>query len=440
MDKTLEHTTMRRVALRLVPFLCVLYTIAFIDRINVGFAALSMSADLGLSPTAFGFGAGLFFIGYFLFEVPSNLILERVGARRWIARVMITWGILSTCFAFVVGPNGFYALRFLLGVAEAGFFPGVILYLTYWFPKRYRGRVTAAFMTAIPIASFIAAPLSGFLLQLHGFGLKGWQWMFILEGIPAVLLGFVVLRFLTDRPSEAAWLTAEQRAWLTAEMDAEREAAARATGGHDHGLGDVLRSLLSWNVLRLALTYFGLTTGLYGIELWLPQIVKTFGLSNIEVGFVSAIPYAAAVGTMMLWASYSDRSAGSGRSGDRLAHVALACAMGCVGMGLAAAVAGHPVWTMVSLSAAIAGVMAARPPFWTLPTEFLSGRKAAAGIAAINSIGNLGGFFGPTLIGYAREVTGSFTLGLMVSALTLLASTLFVLSMRRRAPAPSVAV
>ena len=433
MNTTLEQTTMRKVAIRLVPFLCVLYTIAFIDRINVGFAALSMSADLGLSPAAFGLGAGLFFIGYFLFEVPSNLILDRVGARLWIARVMITWGILSACFAFVAGQNSFYALRFLLGVAEAGFFPGVILYLTYWFPKRYRGRVTAGFMTAIPIASFIAAPLSGFMLELQGLGLKNWQWMFILEGIPSVLLGIVVLRFLTDRPSQARWLTQEQREWLANEMEAERAAAAQTTGAHDHGLGEVLRSLLSWNVLRLALVYFGLTTGLYGIELWLPQIVKSFGLSNVEVGLVAAIPYAAAIATMMLWASYSDRS------GQRLNHVALATGMGCVGMGLAAAVAGHPVWTMICLSVAIAGVMAARPPFWTLPTEFLSGRKAAAGIAAINSIGNLGGFFGPTLIGYARELTGSFTLGLMVSAVTLLASTLFTLSLRRRAPVSAVA-
>ena len=216
-------------------------------------------------------------------------------------------------------------------------------------------------------------------------------------------------------------------------MEAERAAAAQATGAHDHGLGEVLRSLLSWNVLRLALVYFGLTTGLYGIELWLPQIVKSFGLSNVEVGLVAAIPYAAAIATMMLWASYSDRS------GQRLNQSPWPAGMGCVGMGVAAAVAGHPVWTMVCLSVAIAGVMAARPPFWTLPTEFLSGRKAAAGIAAINSIGNLGGFFGPTLIGYAREITGSFTLGLMVSAVTLLASTLFTLSLRRRAPASAVA-
>jgi ACS family tartrate transporter-like MFS transporter len=431
-SRTIEQATMRKVGLRLIPFLCICYIVAFIGRVNVGFAALSMSADLGLSSTAFGFGSGLFFIGYFLFEVPSNLLLERFGARLWIARVMITWGIISMGFAFVAGQNSFYALRFLLGVAEAGFFPGVILYLTYWFPKRYRGRVTAGFMIAIPIASFIAAPLSGFLLQVTGLGFSNWQWMFILEGIPSVLFGIAVLFFLTDRPSRATWLTDEQRAWLTTEMDAEREAAFQATGGPDHGLGEVFRSLLSWNVMSLALIYFGLTTGLYGIELWLPQIVKAFGVSNVEVGFIVAVPYAVAIATMLLWASYSDRS------GDRLNHVALACGIGCLGMGLAAAVSGHPVWTMVFLSVSISGVMASRPPFWTLPTEFLSGRKAAAGIAAINSIGNLGGFFGPTLIGYARDLSGSFTAGLMVSAATLFASTIFTLSLRRRAPAHSV--
>ena len=433
MSRTIEQATMRKVGLRLIPFLCICYIVAFIGRVNVGFAALSMSGDLGLSPTAFGFGSGLFFIGYFLFEVPSNLLLERFGARLWIARVMVTWGIISMGFAFVAGQNSFYALRFLLGVAEAGFFPGVILYLTYWFPKRYRGRVTAGFMIAIPVASFIAAPLSGFLLQLTGLGFSNWQWMFLLEGVPSVVFGIAVLLFLTDRPSRATWLTDEQRAWLMNEMDTERDAALKATGGPDHGLGEVLRSLLSWSVMRLALIYFGLTTGLYGIELWLPQIVQAFGVSNVEVGFIVAIPYAVAIATMLLWASYSDRS------GDRLNHVALACGIGCLGMGLAAAVSGHPVWTMVFLSVSISGVMASRPPFWTLPTEFLSGRKAAAGIAAINSIGNLGGFFGPTLIGYARDLSGSFTMGLMVSAVTLLASTAFTLSLRRRVPAHSAA-
>jgi ACS family tartrate transporter-like MFS transporter len=245
-----------------------------------------------------------------------------------------------------------------------------------------------------------------------------------------MLLGFVVIFFLTDRPSQARWLSDEQRTWLTAEMAAESTAA----GAKDHALGEVLRFLLSWNVLRLALIYFGLTTGLYGIELWPPQIVKSFGFSNIQVGFVAAIPYAAAIGTMLLWASHSDRS------GDRLSHVAVATGTGCFGMAVAATVSGHPIWTMVCLSIAIAGAMAARPPFWTLPTEFLSGRKAVAGIAAINSISKLGGFFGPTIIGWAREATGSFTLGLMVSAVTPFASTAFVHSLRRAVPARSAAI
>ncbi|ACL56439.1 MFS transporter [Methylobacterium nodulans] len=420
MDGSLEQATMRRVAWRLVPFLCVLYVIAFVDRINVGFAALTMSRDLGLTPAMFGFGAGLFFISYFLFEVPSNLILDRVGARRWIARVMITWGLISMGFAFISGPNQFYVLRFLLGIAEAGFFPGVILYLTYWFPKRWRGRVTAGFVVAIPIASAIAAPISGYLLALDGvLGFHSWQWMFILEAAPAVVLGFVCLVYLTDRPEQARWLTAEQRDWLVTEMRAEQGAPQH------HSLREVGATLLSWPVLRLALVYFGLTTGLYGIELWLPQIVKSFGHSNIEVGFISAIPYLLAIATMGFWARHSDRT------GERFGHVAIACAVGCGGLVMAGIFHDLVVATVIFLSLAIAGVMAARPPFWQLPTEFLTGTKAAAGIAAINSIGNLGGFVGPSLIGWAREASGSFTLGLMMSAATLALSAAFTLSLRR---------
>src|SRR3954453_6741127 len=250
MDDSLEQATMRKVAFRLIPFLCVLYIIAFIDRINIGFASLTMSEDLGLSPTMFGLGAGIFFISYFLCEVPSNLIMHRVGARRWIARVMITWGLVSAAFALIDSPWQFYVLRFLLGVAEAGFFPGVILYLTYWFPKRWRGRVTAGFVSAIPIASFIAAPLSGFLLQLDGLaGLRGWQWMFILEAAPAVILGVVCLRFLTDRPEQAKWLKPEQRDWLVREM------ASESGPVEEHKLGEVLGTLVSWPILRLALVY-----------------------------------------------------------------------------------------------------------------------------------------------------------------------------------------
>ncbi|GJD49602.1 Putative tartrate transporter [Methylobacterium crusticola] len=431
MDGSLEGVTMRRVAWRLVPFLCILYVVAFVDRINVGFAALTMSRDLGLTPTMFGFGAGIFFLSYFLFEVPSNLLLDRFGARRWIARVMITWGLISMGFAFITGPGQFYVLRFLLGVAEAGFFPGVILYLTYWFPKRWRGRVTAGFVVAIPIASAVAAPVSGYLLAMDGIlGFRGWQWMFILEAAPAVILGFVCLAYLTDRPEGAAWLTPEQRDWLVAEMRAERGAPQH------HSLREVGATLVSWPVLRLALVYFGLTTGLYGIELWLPQIVKGFGHSNIEVGFISALPYLLAIATMGAWARHSDRT------GERFGHVAAACAVGCAGLVVAGLVHEFVVPTVIFLAIAIAGVMAARPPFWQLPTEFLSGTKAAAGIAAINSIGNLGGFVGPALIGWAREASGSFTLGLMISAATLALSAAFTLSLRRtsRSALPALVV
>ena len=421
MEGSIEQVTMRRVAWRLVPFLCVLYTIAFVDRINVGFASLTMSRDLGLTPGMFGFGAGIFFIAYFLFEVPSNLMLDRVGARRWIARVMITWGLISMGFAFITNATEFYGLRFLLGLAEAGFFPGVILYLTYWFPRRWRGRVTAGFVVAIPIASAIAAPISGYLLAMEGvLGFHGWQWMFILEAAPAVVLGVVCLFYLTDRPEQATWLTTEQRDWLVAEMRNEQGIK------QDHSLREVLSTLLTWPVLRLAIVYFGLTTGLYGIELWLPQIVKGFGnVSNIEVGFIATIPYLLAIATMGFWARHSDKT------GERFGHVAIACLVGCGGLVVAGMVHELAVPTMVCLSIGIAGVMAARPPFWQLPTEFLTGAKAAAGIAAINSIGNLGGFVGPSLIGWAKEITGSFTAGLMISALTLALSAAFTLSLKR---------
>ena len=420
--KDLESATMRTVAWRLVPFLCLIYVVAFIDRINIGFAALTMSKDLGLTPAMFGLGAGIFFIGYFLFEVPSNLILHRVGARRWIARVMITWGIISTCFTLIHGAVAFYVLRFLLGVAEAGFFPGIILYLSFWFPKRWRGQVTAGFMAAIPVASFIAGPLSGVLLQMNGIaGFKGWQWMFIVEGVPSVILGLVVLKFLTDTPAKATWLKAEQRDWLVKEM------AGEAGPAEHHSLKEVLGTLISWKVMRLALVYFGLTTGLYGIELWMPQMLQSFGLSDLHVGFVGAIPYLVAICTMGFWAKHSDKT------GERYWHVALACAVGGGGLLLAGLFHDYHVLVVLLLAIAIAGVMAARPPFWAMPSDFLTGAKAAAGIAAINSIGNLGGFLGPYLIGWARETTGSFTAGLMISAATLLASAMFVISLRRSA-------
>lgn len=431
-EAALERATMRRVAWRLIPFLCLLYVVAYIDRINIGFAALTMSAEIGLTPTMFGFGAGLFFVSYFLFEVPSNLILDKVGARLWIARVMVSWGLVSMAFALVSGPNQFYALRFLLGMAEAGFFPGVILYLTYWFPRRWRGRVTAGFALAIPIASLIAAPVSAYLLTLDGLlSLRGWQWMFLLEGAPAVILGLACLLYLTDRPEQATWLTDAQRAWLIAEMRKEQGAPEH------HGVRDVLGTLVSPPVLALAIVYFGLATGLYATQIWLPQIVQGFGLPTLAVGFVSALPHLLALATMGLWARHSDRT------GERFFHVALASIAGCAGLVLAGSFQDRAIPTILFLAVAIAGVMAMLPPFWQLPSEFLTGTKAAAGIAAINSIGNLGGFLGPFAIGWVREATGSFSLGLMVAAGTLAVSAVVVLVLRRsavRGSRPSVAV
>jgi ACS family tartrate transporter-like MFS transporter len=421
MSASLEQATMRKVAWRLVPFLCLLYIIAFIIRINVGFASLTMGEDLGLTSEMLGWGAGLFFISYFFFEVPSNLMLYKFGARRWIARVMISMGLVSLAFVFIQGPWSLYLLRLLLGVAEAGLFPGVIFYITLWFPKQWRGRVTAAFVAAIPVSSFIAGPLSGALLQLDGTaGIAGWQWMFILEALPAIVIGFVTLRHLTSTPAEATWLNQDERDWLI-----ERLRSEQTDTRHSHSPKEVLGSLLSWQVIRLALIYFGLTTGLYGIELWLPLIIKGFGLGTMAVGLVSAIPYLVALVAMALWARHVDKSS------DRFGNVAWPCAVAFTGLVAAGIFHDQAGLVVAFLSVAIAGVMSARPPFWTLPTEFLEGRKAAAGIAAINSIGNLGGFTGPYLIGWAKTATGSFTLGLMLAAVPLLAAVLFAFSLRR---------
>jgi len=418
---SLEQSTMRKVARRLVPFMCLLYILAFIIRINVGFASLTMGKDLGLTAQMLGTGAGVFFLSYFLAEVPSNLLLHKFGARRWIARVMVSMGLVSMAFVFVQGPSSLYLMRLLLGVAEAGLFPGLIFYIILWFPRQWRGRVTAAFVAAIPVSSFIAGPISGALLQLDGVaGLAGWKWMFVLEALPALAIGLATLRYLTSTPEEADWLSREERDWLVGRLRSEQTATAQG-----HGLREVFAALVSWQVLRLALIYFGLTTGLYGIELWMPLIIKGFGFGTFAVGMVSAIPYLVALVAMALWARHVDRSS------DRFGNVAWPCAVAFCGLVAAGVLHDRAGLVVAFLSVAIAGVMSARPPFWGLPTEFLEGRKAAAGIAAINSIGNLGGFTGPYLIGWAKEATGSFTLGLMLSAATLLASVVFTLSLRR---------
>jgi len=430
MDHSLERATMRRVAWRLIPFICLLYFIAFIDRVNIGFAALTMNKDLGFSSAVFGFGAGVFFFGYFLFEVPSNIILDKVGARIWIARVMITWGLISAAFAFIKGEYSFYALRFLLGAAEAGFFPGIILYLTFWFPARYRAGVVSLFMAAAPISVVLGSPLSGALLELEGvMGLHGWQWMFLVEAVPAVLLGIVVLFYLTDRPEKATWLAPDQREWLVAEMEAER--AARGSVAK-HG---ILAGMADPRVLALALVYFGTSAGLYTLGIWAPQIIRGFGLSPMAVGFLNAIPPTIAVVAMILWARHSDRT------GERTWHVVIACLVASAGLMLAGA-ASSVVAVIAALSLVNIGISAAKPPLWAMPTMFLSGPAAAVGIATINAIGNLGGFVGPWVIGWIKDSTGSFAGGLVFVAALLVLSAVLSLVVARvgRRPEPAGAV
>ncbi|MET0677040.1 MAG: MFS transporter [Bradyrhizobium sp.] len=412
----IEASTIRAISWRLIPFLVLAYFFSYLDRVNLGFAALTMNADLKFSPLVFAWGAGIFFIGYFIFEVPSNLALEKFGASRWIARIMVTWGIISGAMAFVSGETSFFVLRFLLGVAEAGFFPGIILYLTYWYPAEYRGRFIAAFAIAVPVSTVIGAPISGLLLGLDGMmGLKGWQWLFIIEGIPSVLLGIVTWFYLTDRPEKADWLTAEQKAWLAAKLQAEtatKQAARHLTLGE---------ALASPKVITLSLIYFGFVAALYGMQFWLPQIVKAFGLSNAQTGFVTAIPYLFGTFAMILWARHSDATR------ERVAHVGGPLLLTALALA-AASYIDDPATTMVVLTVAAVGVFCTFAVFWTLPTAWLSGTAAAGGIALINSIGNLAGFGGPYLVGWAKDTTGSTSTGLLVlSVLPLLAGLLVFL-------------
>ena len=419
MSAELETRALRKVTLRIVPFVMLLYFIAFIDRVNIGFAALTMNKDLGFSPTVFGVGAGIFFLGYFLFEVPSNLVLYKVGARIWIARVMITWGLISGAMAFVQGPNSFYAVRFLLGAAEAGFFPGIILYLSYWFPARQRAAVTAIFMAAAPLSTVLGSPVSGALLEMHGLlGLSGWQWMFIVEAVPALILGVMVLFYMTDRPEKAKWLRDDERDWLVFTMNAE---AAKKASTANHS---VWRGLADPRVIALSLVYFGTSAGLYTLGIWAPQIIKEFGLSSLQVGFLNALPGIVAIVAMVLWARHSDRS------GERTWHVVGACLLASLGLVLAG-FAGSVLAALLALTLVNIGISSAKPPLWSMPTLFLSGSAAAAGIATINSIGNLGGFVGPAMIGWIKDLTGSFRGGLFFVAGLLVLSAILTLVLAR---------
>jgi ACS family tartrate transporter-like MFS transporter len=405
---------------RLLPLLFVLYVVAYLDRINVGFAALQMNEALGFSATTYGLGASIFFLSYTAFEVPSNVILARVGARFWVARIMITWGIVSAGMMFVRGASGFYVLRFLLGAAEAGFFPGIIYCLTRWFPSRERARAIAGFMTAVLGAGVIGGPLSGALLSMKGLGgLAGWQWLFLLEGLPAVALGFVVLTALPETPADARWLTPSERLALTMRLD--EEAAAIRGGGDDGGVWGALANPRVW---LLASVYFTLPVALYAMGFWLPQIIKSAsGGSEFSVGLLSAIPYAVAAVGMVIVGRHSDRT------GERRWHVAAAAIVGGTAFALTAFVHGT-VMSMVTLSIAMLGLASMLGPFWTLATSFLSGAGAAAGIALVNSVGNIGGFIGPNVIGYVRERTDSFAAGLVVIGAILAAGGLLTLSIR----------
>ncbi|MFM0220966.1 MFS transporter [Paraburkholderia dipogonis] len=430
MISELESRVSRKLMLRIIPFVMLLYFVSFLDRVNVGFAAFSMNKAIGLSPTAFGLGGGLFFIGYLLFEVPSNLILHKVGARRWIARVMVSWGIVSFASAFVVGPNSFYALRFILGIAEAGFFPGIILYLSLWFPARQRAVAAAWFMAAAPISTAIGSPLSGAIMKLPPIaGLADWQMLYILEAVPAIILGFFVLKYLTDTPAKAQWLEPEEREWLIAKMKMEAD-AKQSHAGHTAG---ALSALRDPRVLALALIYFGTSAGLYTLGLWAPLIIRQYGFGPFETGLLAGVPSVLAVVAMILWAKHSDRTE------ERTWHVVIPCVVACLGFVFAGGAA-TALMIILALVVVNIGISAAKAPLWAMPSMFLSGAGAAAGIAMINSVGNLGGFVGPFAIGWLKNVTGGYSAGLYVVGATLAVSAVVTLMLSRQSKQTPVAV
>ena len=410
----LGAATILKVRLRLLPYIFLCYSVAYLDRVNVGFASLEMNRDIGLSDAAYAFGAGLFFWGYAILEVPSNLVLARVGARVWIARIMIGWGLVSSAMMFVSGPWSFAAFRLALGVAEAGFFPGMILYLTYWFPAAERARAVAFFMTATALTGVVGGPLSGVLMQLEGvLGLRGWQWLFLLEGIPAIILGVVTLYYMTDRPEQARWLAPEEREWLCARLADERSAHPA-----DHSFAAALRSPMLWMFCAI---YFCNNVGFYGLTFWLPKIVQNFsGLGTLGTTMLSALPYTCAVVVMVLVARHSDLTR------ERRLHVAAVSATGSLGLFLASR-ATTPTESLLAICLTAAGIWSVMAPFWALVTATLSGTAAAGGIAFINALGNLGGFFGPSIIGLVHQRTGSFQSALAVLAIAPLTLALLVL-------------
>lgn len=420
MADPIADSALRKVRRRLIPFLFLLYIVAYLDRVNVGFAAIDMNRDLGFSAAVYGMGSGIFFLSYTALEVPSNLLLARVGVRVWIARIMFTWGIASTAMIFVTGPISFYLLRFLLGAAEAGFFPGIIYYLTRWFPARERARAVGLFMTATALAGVIGAPLSSALLRLDGaFGMKGWQWLFLIEGLPAILLAPIVLMKMTERPAEAAWLTPGERDWLTNEIAAEQAQTA-------HAHVTLRAALLSARLWLVSVPYLCIVIAFYGISFWLPQLVQSqSGLGSATIVLLSAVPYVAAtIGLVVVGAS-------SDRRGERRWHVAVPCVIGALGFVLTVIAPHTLAVSLATLSLAAFGIWGTLGPYWTLPTAFLRGTAAAGGIALVNSVGNVGGFVGPILVGWVRDRTGRFEPGLLALAGILVLGALAVLAIPR---------
>jgi MFS transporter, ACS family, tartrate transporter len=409
------QSAVQKAALRFVPLLTVAYLFNYLDRTSLGVAALTMNQQLGLTPSQFGLAAGVFFLGYSVFEIPSNLLLYKVGARRWIARIMISWGLVSAATAFVVGPNSFYGLRLLLGITEAGFFPGVTFFLAAWFPAQYRTRMLAWFLVGIPLSSLIGTPVCTQLLQMDGiWGLHGWQWMFLLVSLPCVPLGVMTLWLLADRPQSASWLTSEERDALDHVLVCEVRERPHSS---------LLAALMDARVLICAVIQFGFTLGAYGIGIWLPLMLKEYHLANATIGWIATIPYLFATVGMILWARYVDHK------GKRIANLAIACALGAAGL-LLPVLSNSLASAVIGFSLALIGVTSARAIFWTIPTRFLTGVAAAGGLAFINSIATTGGFFGPSMMGMLKEFSGSYVVGLLAVAAIIFASTLASLSLK----------
>jgi MFS transporter, ACS family, tartrate transporter len=414
-DAAMLQSAVHKAALRFVPLLTIAYLFNYLDRTSLSVAGLTMKAQLELTGSQFGLAAGIFFLGYSVFEIPSNLMLYRVGARRWLARIMISWGLVSAATAFVVGPHSFYGLRFLLGVMEAGFFPGVTFFLAAWFPAQYRTRMLAWFLVGIPLSSLIGNPVCSQLLKMDGiWGLHGWQWLFLVLSLPCIPLGFITLKLLSDRPQAAGWLTPEERNALDGVLASEVRERPRTS---------LLAALRDPRVLICTAIQFGFTLGSYGIGIWLPLMLRDYQLTNTAIGWIAAIPYLFASIGMILWARYVDEK------GRRIANLALACLLGALGL-LAPILSHSLVSAVIGFSLALIGVTAARAIFWTIPTRFLTGVAAAGGIAFINSIATVGGFVGPSMMGWLKEFSGSYVVGLLAVAAIIFASTLASLSLK----------